>query len=620
MSSCGLERSILWPTRQGAQVSSIARAHYATAAKAPKRASKKSTPPKSESTPPKAEAASIPPKTEPAATPPKSEPLPTAPKRASKKSNAKAASPKAEAASIPPKTEPVPTPPKSERLPTPPKVDPAPAEASPTSTDQLLPSAKAPKRVSKKSTPKAAPPKSEPTPPKAEAASITPKAEPVPTPPKSEPLPPPPKSEPVPTPPKSKALPTPPKVEPAPSPTPTDQLPILPPKSVGIWLMISSTLVLLIVVVGGVTRLTESGLSITEWKPITGAIPPLSHEDWEEEFAKYKETPEFKMLNHSITLEEFKRIFFWEWSHRFLGRFVGMVFVLPLAYFIARKKISKNLAWKLSGLSALFAAQGLMGWYMVKSGLDEQLLETPGAVPRVSQYRLAAHLGLAFILYVAMFSTGLATIKDYKFATSGLWNGQTLKDFQRVIQSPLSRKLLLQTRVLFGMVFLTAMSGAFVAGLDAGLLYNEFPLMGGRLAPPSEELLDPRYSKRSDRSDLWWRSMLENPVTVQFDHRVLATLTYFGIAALYLQSLRRGALPAATRGATRVAFGMANIQVILGITTLWYMVPVPLAAGHQAGSVLLLTAMIHALMAFRRPSTAAVAWQNALRASRKAVS
>ncbi len=164
-------------------------------------------------------------------------------------------------------------------------------------------------------------------------------------------------------------------------------------------------------------------------------------------------------LNHSITLEEFKRIFFWEWSHRFLGRFVGMVFVLPLAYFIVRKKISKNLAWKLSGLSALFAAQGLMGWYMVKSGLDEQLLETPGAVPRVSQYRLAAHLGLAFILYVAMFSTGLATIKDYKFATSGLWNGQTLKDFQKVLQSPLSRKLLMQSRILFGMVFLTAMSG-----------------------------------------------------------------------------------------------------------------------------------------------------------------
>ncbi|KAF8916807.1 cytochrome oxidase assembly protein-domain-containing protein [Mucidula mucida] len=353
----------------------------------------------------------------------------------------------------------------------------------------------------------------------------------------------------------------------APKTTPTpDQLPILPPKSVGIWLMISST-------------------SITEWKPITGAIPPLSHEDWEEEFAKYKDTPEFKMLNHSITLEEFKRIFFWEWSHRFLGRFVGMVFVLPLAYFIGARRSQEPSLETVRSISSLRRA-GPYGWYMVKSGLDEQLLETPGAVPRVSQYRLAAHLGLA-------------TIKDYKFATSGLWNGQTLKDFQKVLQSPLSRKLLMQSRILFGMVFLTAMSGAFVAGLDAGLLYNEFPLMGGRLAPPSDELLDPRYSKKSDRP---------------------ATLTYFGIAALYLQSLRRGALPAATRGATKVAFGMANIQVILGITTLWYMVPVPLAAGHQAGSVLLLTAMIHALMAFRRPSTAAVAWQNALRASKKTVS
>ena len=165
-------------------------------------------------------------------------------------------------------------------------------------------------------------------------------------------------------------------------------------------------------------------------------------------------------MNHAITLQEFKRIFFWEWSHRFLGRFAGLVFVLPLAYFTVRKRISRSLAWKLGGLSALFGAQGVMGWYMVKSGLDEEMIrDTPSAIPRVSQYRLAAHLGLAFVLYVAMFATGMATIKDYKYATGGQWNGQTYAEFKTAVTSGFSRRMLFQTRFLAAMVFLTAMSG-----------------------------------------------------------------------------------------------------------------------------------------------------------------
>ncbi|KAK0231140.1 cytochrome oxidase assembly [Armillaria fumosa] len=394
-----------------------------------------------------------------------------------------------------------------------------------------------------------------------------------------------------------------------PPPPKADEMPILPPKSVGIWLMISSSLVLTIVVVGGVTRLTESGLSITEWNPITGMIPPLSAAEWDIEFTKYKATPEFHLLNHSITVEEFKRIFYMEWAHRALGRIAGLVFVGPLAYFALKRKISRSLAVKLSGIAALFAAQGLLGWYMVKSGLDQSLMETPGAVPRVSQYRLAAHLGLALVLYAGMFSTAMSTIKEFKFAQEGaLWQGQKLKVFAQALASPGMKRLHLQTRVLAGLVFLTALSGAFVAGLDAGLLYNEFPLMGGRIAPPADELFNRDYCKSPDGSDLWWRNILENPTTVQFDHRVLAITTYFGIGWIWLRS-RKPTIPVATRRAITAAFGMANVQALLGITTLWYLVPIPLAASHQAGSVLLLSAMIHALLTFKKPGAAAQAWK-----------
>ena len=226
-----------------------------------------------------------------------------------------------------------------------------------------------------------------------------------------------------------------------------------------------------------------------------------------------------------------------EWGHRILGRLVGVVFVGPLVYFALRKKIPKSMIIPLTGLAVLIGAQGLLGWYMVKSGLEESIMDTPGAIPRVSQYRLAAHLGMAFLLYLGMFGSGMAVIKDWKYANGALWSGN-LPKFQKVLRKPLFSSFKRQSWALTGLVLLTALSGmsyflpvclyvdklflgAFVAGLDAGLLYNEFPLMGSYIVPPFEELFSDDYAKHPDKSDKWWRNIFENPTTVQFNHRVL---------------------------------------------------------------------------------------------------
>ncbi|TFK74498.1 COX15-CtaA-domain-containing protein [Pluteus cervinus] len=393
--------------------------------------------------------------------------------------------------------------------------------------------------------------------------------------------------------------------------------PILTPPSVSTWLLLSSGLVFTIIVVGGVTRLTESGLSITEWKPITGIVPPLSYEEWMEEFEKYKATPEFKLLNSTFTLDDFKRIFYMEWGHRVLGRLIGLSFVFPLAYFIARKKVSFPVALKLTSLSLLIGFQGFLGWYMVKSGLEE--IEEPGGVPRVSQYRLAAHLGTALALYIGMFGMGLKAIREWKWVKTGVgassgWSGivGNQETVEKLLGNPQVRRFRGAALALAGLVLVTALSGAFVAGLDAGLVYNEFPLMGGRLAPPTDELFSPAYAKSLDKSDLWWRNIFENPTTVQFDHRVLAITTYLSTTALFFASRRphmRAVLPPLARTATTLAFAMANIQVLLGISTLLYLVPVPLAATHQAGSVALLSAMVNLLVTLRRPGMAARFWR-----------
>ncbi|KAF9224321.1 COX15-CtaA-domain-containing protein, partial [Gyrodon lividus] len=394
----------------------------------------------------------------------------------------------------------------------------------------------------------------------------------------------------------------------------TSALPVLASPAIGRWLLLSSALVFAVIVVGGVTRLTESGLSITEWRPITGILPPLNTEEWNAEFEKYKSTPEFKLMNHSIALDEFKNIFYMEWGHRILGRLIGVTFVAPLAYFAFRKKLTTSMPAKLTGMALLIGFQGFLGWYMVKSGLEDSIMETPGAVPRVSQYRLAAHLGTAIVLYAGMLGMGLAVIKDWRYARGGPWSGTKTMSWEEVLSNPVVKRFTRQSRALTVLVFLTALSGAFVAGLDAGLLYNEFPLMGGRIAPPTNELFSPAYAKGVDGSDIWWRNIFENPTTVQFDHRLLAMTTYLSTCLLYAQSRRsavRALLPPLARVSVTAAFAMANVQVLLGLATLLYLVPVPVAAAHQAGSVALLSTMVHILVALRRPGPAAQLWRKA---------
>ncbi|KAG8771957.1 Cytochrome c oxidase assembly protein cox15 [Serendipita sp. 397] len=382
----------------------------------------------------------------------------------------------------------------------------------------------------------------------------------------------------------------------------------LPSKAVSRWLFLCAGLTLGVIIVGAVTRLTESGLSITEWKPVTGVIPPLSDAAWKEEFDKYRKTPEFKLLNSKMTVDEFKSIFYMEWGHRILGRTIGLVFLVPYTYFLVKRRLPGPIAAKLGGLGLLLGFQGALGWYMVKSGLDQQIVET-GSVPRVSQYRLAAHLGAAFLFFMGTLRLGLSTKKDLQWANIGLVNGMG-DPFVTVLQDPRIKRFKFAGAALLALSFVTAISGAFVAGLDAGLIYNEFPFMGDGLMPPKNEMFSPKYSRRADETDMWWRNMLENPVTAQFDHRLLATTTYFGTALLYGVSRApslRTLLPPLTKHLVGASFAMVNIQAALGIATLLYLVPVHLAATHQAGSVLLLTTVLALLTSLRRPSSIATA-------------
>ncbi|KAH8205374.1 hypothetical protein TruAng_000453 [Truncatella angustata] len=358
-------------------------------------------------------------------------------------------------------------------------------------------------------------------------------------------------------------------------------------KSVAYWLLGSAASVFGIVVFGGLTRLTESGLSITEWKPVTGSLPPMSQEDWESEFTKYKASPEFKMLNSHMDLSDFKNIYFYEWTHRLWGRVIGMSFVLPTIYFIARRRVTRRMALSLVGISGLIGFQGFIGWWMVKSGLKDDLF-APGSHPRVSQYRLAAHLATAFVCYSWMLLSALTILRGRRVLAAP---AQGLSHLT-ALQSPALSTLRRSTALLTGLVFVTVLSGALVAGLDAGLIYNEFPKMGLGLTPPKSELWDKFYSRKEDGSDLWWRNMLENPSLVQLDHRVLATTTFFAVLALFAYSRTGRVATAMPKDVKKGVLGMVHLvslQVALGITTLIYMVPIPLGAAHQAGALALLT-------------------------------
>ena len=332
-------------------------------------------------------------------------------------------------------------------------------------------------------------------------------------------------------------------------------------------------------------------LSITEWKPVTGTMPPRNAADWDAEFTKYRSSPEFKLLNPHMTLDEFKSIYYMEWIHRQWGRFVGLSFALPGIYFIARRRVSKTMALKIIGIGGLIGFQGFLGWWMVKSGLKDDLF-APGSHPRVSQYRLVAHLGTAFLAYSAMLWNGLLILRTH----NQLGN---LEMAENLLVRLKNRKLWLfrnSVGALAILVFITAMSGGLVAGLDAGLIYNEFPWMGLGLTPPRSELFSDFYSHTIDGSDIWWRNPLENPSLVQLDHRMLATTTFTAIIALFAYSRLspsvKTLLPAASRKGMHGVLGFACLQVALGISTLIYLVPLPLASAHQAGSLALLSYVI----------------------------
>ncbi|CAG5054631.1 unnamed protein product [Parnassius apollo] len=319
------------------------------------------------------------------------------------------------------------------------------------------------------------------------------------------------------------------------------------------------------VVLGGVTRLTESGLSMVTWK-LLGEKMPTSEEEWQQEFEKYQQYPEYKYKNQHITLSEFKWIWWMEFAHRTWGRAIGAAVFLPAAFFWARGYLDRGMKIRVAAYCALVAAQGLMGWYMVKSGLEDRF-QGPSDVPRVSQYRLAAHLSLAFILYSGLVAGALRILRPLPVAAT-LQKIKALKGVTALAHT------------VKAMAFLTAVSGAFVAGLDAGLVYNSFPKMGERWIPDDILAFNPIA-----------RNFTENPTTVQFDHRVLGTCTLAAASALWLVARRRPLAPAARRVANAVA-AMAWLQVGLGISTLLTYVPTPLAASHQSGSLVLLTLAI----------------------------
>jgi cytochrome c oxidase assembly protein subunit 15 len=313
------------------------------------------------------------------------------------------------------------------------------------------------------------------------------------------------------------------------------------------WLLVCCALVLAMVVVGGVTRLTRSGLSIVEWQPLVGAIPPLNHSDWEELFQKYQATPEYLQVNQGMSLEAFKGIFWWEYFHRLLGRLIGVVFLLPLLWFLWTRKVPSGMTPRLLGIFLLGGLQGAVGWWMVASGLVDD--------PRVSHVRLSIHLGIAFLLFAAMFWAALDLL-------SGSARGAA--------RPPAAR----WAGWLSVLIFVMVLSGGLVAGTRAGYAYNTFPLMNGHFFPPEYFMLQP-----------WWDNFLHNMATVQFNHRLIAWALFLLIPVLWW-SVRRVSSREA-RLASALLLAMLAAQLALGIGTLLLQVPVALGAAHQAGALVL---------------------------------
>jgi cytochrome c oxidase assembly protein subunit 15 len=323
-----------------------------------------------------------------------------------------------------------------------------------------------------------------------------------------------------------------------------------------LWLLTCAAAVWLTLAVGGITRLTHSGLSIAEWQPLIGIVPPIGAEAWEAEFALYRQTPEYKKVNAGISLDAFKRIFWWEYAHRLLGRVVGLVFGLPLLVLWRRGAIDARLARRLGLILLLGAAQGALGWFMVKSGLV--------ADPHVSQYRLAAHLALALAIFGALLWTALGVARAREAAA----------------RSTEAARLQRDGALLTAAIFVMAVSGAFVAGTHAGLAYNTFPLMAGEIVPTSLLVLDP-----------WYLNFFSNPAAIQFDHRLGAWLLA-GLIPWFAWRVRTSGAPPRAKTAAAFLFAALALQISLGIATLLLAVPVALAAAHQGGALLVFGAAL----------------------------
>ncbi len=333
-------------------------------------------------------------------------------------------------------------------------------------------------------------------------------------------------------------------------------------RTVALWLLVCCALVYVMVVLGGVTRLTGSGLSMVDWKPVTGILPPIGEQAWLEEFAQYQASPEFQKVNSHMNVHDFKNIFWLEYLHRLLGRTIGIVFLLPFLYFLSRGYIQARETPKYALMFVLGGLQGLLGWYMVKSGLVND--------PHVSQYRLTAHLVAAFLVYSYMFWVALSLLYPGP-GKKHPWYSKTV--------------------ALTTLITITVISGGFVAGLKAGKIYNTFPMMGDYWIPPGIASLQPG-----------WLNIFENTTTVQFDHRVLAITTFF-LVVWYWFGARKSDLPRRAAVANNALLHTATLQVALGISTLLMAVPVFLGALHQAVAMLLFTIALFLTHSFKRCAT-----------------
>jgi cytochrome c oxidase assembly protein subunit 15 len=322
-------------------------------------------------------------------------------------------------------------------------------------------------------------------------------------------------------------------------------------RSVRVWLLVVAALIVCTLVVGGATRLTESGLSIVEWKPATGTIPPLSEAEWSAEFEAYQKIPQYREMNRGMSLDQFKTIFWWEWTHRLLGRVIGVAFLFPFLWFLARGELPRELRWRLWGIFALGGLQGAVGWWMVTSGLTQRV--------SVSQYRLAAHFMLALFIFSAI-----------------VWTLRRLDGRPALL---VSARLKITSWFLLALVFLQLYFGALVAGLRAGKVFNTWPGIDGGLIPSRERLFF---------EEPWWRNFFDNMLTVQFTHRMIA-YTIVAVAFFHaLDAFRSRAGSAVVNGATWLLVAVIA-QSMIGIVTLLNQVPIDMGLAHQATAIVVLT-------------------------------